>query len=120
RLKMLREGIEDFEYMTILSNLLQDASYANSQIDSVFPTAYQTNLANANALYTARFNVACRIMTTQNANVVCSDPNTWNNTSPTLVVHVSGSGTGTVTSTPAGINCGSGGGACSAPFSSGQ
>jgi len=115
RLKMLREGIEDYEYMNILEQL-GDAQSADAEIDSVFPTAHDVASASVPALYAARAAMACRIVTDQRPDWTC-DPATWGTN--TLTVSTGGVGTGTLTSSPAGIDCGSGGSACSARFAAG-
>lgn len=60
RLKMIREGIEDYEYMHILDSFC-DRDYAVDQISKVFPTASKTD-ADPAALYAARQNLANRIL----------------------------------------------------------
>jgi hypothetical protein len=60
RMKMIREGMEDFEYMKILE-AHNDRPFAESQIDNVFPN-YGSTDADPNLLYTARLNMACRIL----------------------------------------------------------
>ncbi|MCA1827707.1 MAG: glycoside hydrolase domain-containing protein [Myxococcales bacterium] len=121
RLKMIREGVEDFEYMTILRNL-GGGAYADAAVDGVFATAHSVTGVNPQTLYTARYNVACQIVTTQNPTWTC-DPSTWGTGSvtvnPTLSVTLTGTGTGNVVSSPTGISCGSSGGACAAQFPAG-
>jgi len=120
RLKMIREGMEDYEYMYILGTL-GDASYANSQIDSVFSTAHSVTGVNPSTLYAARQNLACKIIQDQHPTWSCTDPGTWGtDASPMLTVSFAGAGAGTITSTPPGISCRSDGGTtCQASFPSG-
>jgi len=115
RLKMLREGVEDYEYMSILGQL-GDASFVDSQIDGVFPTAHSVAGVSPAVLYGARAELACRIVVDRHPNWTC-DPSTWGTV--TLTVSTSGIGTGTITSSPAGIDCGTGGTSCAARFAAG-
>jgi hypothetical protein len=118
RLKMLREGVEDYEYMAILGQLA-DTNYANTQIDKVFATAHSVTPVNASSLHAARYNLACRIVVDQHPTWTC-DPSTWGGSSTaanvTLTVNLAGTGSGGITSTPAGINCGATASVCSAQF----
>jgi hypothetical protein len=59
RLKMIREGLEDYEYMMLLKNLGEE-SFARSQVDSVIIDTY-TFSYDPVALYSARENMALRI-----------------------------------------------------------
>jgi hypothetical protein len=59
RLKMIREGMEDYEYMKMLLDL-GDESFARSQIDSVVTNAYTFNI-DPNSLFSAREKMAQRI-----------------------------------------------------------
>lgn len=74
RLKMIREGVEDYEYLSILRGL-GDGAYADAQVDGLFPSADAT-AASPQALYAARQAVACRIVTDQHPTWTC-DPATW-------------------------------------------
>ncbi|WP_242361164.1 DUF4091 domain-containing protein [Anaeromyxobacter sp. SG17] len=60
RLKMIREGMEDYEYLKLLSDAGDDA-FARQIADSLFPNAYSTEVAPA-ALMTAREQLARRIV----------------------------------------------------------
>ena len=60
RLKLLREGMEDYEYMHLLSTLGND-SYADRQVGSVVTNTY-TWSRNPQDLYFARENMALQIL----------------------------------------------------------
>jgi hypothetical protein len=60
RLKMIREGMEDFEYLKLLSDL-GDRAMAEREVVALFPTAYQTE-ADPGALMAARDRIARRIV----------------------------------------------------------
>ena len=60
RLKMIREGMEDYEYMKMLQDMGYD-SFAKCQVDSVVTNAY-TFSHDPTALYTARENMAGQIV----------------------------------------------------------
>jgi hypothetical protein len=63
RMKMIREGMEDYEYMRVLeSPPMNERPFVLSQIAGVFSAASNTD-ADPAALYTARQNMACRILT---------------------------------------------------------
>ena len=81
RLKMLREGVEDYEYLYLLSSL-GDAAYGDAQIDAVFATAHSVTSATPDMLYTARKNLACRIIGDQHPGWTC-DPASWTTTATT-------------------------------------
>lgn len=59
RLKMIREGMEDYEYMNLLKNLGEE-SFARSQVDSVVTDTY-TFSHDPEVLYAARERMAERI-----------------------------------------------------------
>ncbi|MCP5051302.1 MAG: DUF4091 domain-containing protein, partial [bacterium] len=59
RLKMIREGLEDYEYMVLLKNLGEE-SFARTQVDSVVIDTY-TFSYDPEALYSAREQMAQRI-----------------------------------------------------------
>ncbi len=59
RLKMIREGMEDYEYMNLLKNLGEE-SFARSQVDSVVTNTY-TFSHDPEVLYAARERMAERI-----------------------------------------------------------
>jgi hypothetical protein len=59
RLKMIREGMEDFEYLTLLSRAGAEAE-ARQIADALFPTAYATDVPAA-TLMAARERLAGRI-----------------------------------------------------------
>jgi hypothetical protein len=60
RLKMIREGMEDFEYLTLLSRAGGEAE-ARQIADALFPTAYATEVPAA-TLMAARERLAARIV----------------------------------------------------------
>jgi hypothetical protein len=60
RLKMIREGMEDFEYLTLLSRAGGEAE-ARSIADALFPTPYATEVPAA-TLMAARERIAARIV----------------------------------------------------------
>jgi hypothetical protein len=60
RLKLIREGMEDYEYLALLSRLGGEAD-ARRIADALFPTAYQTD-ASPDALMAARAELASRIV----------------------------------------------------------
>jgi hypothetical protein len=60
RMKMVREGLEDYEYMALLGPNWK--SFVLSQIATVFPNAWQTNQQNTGKLYDARKQMACQIL----------------------------------------------------------
>ncbi|MFL5300415.1 MAG: sugar-binding protein, partial [Anaeromyxobacteraceae bacterium] len=60
RLKMIREGMEDFEYLKLLADL-GDRAMAEREVQALFPTAYQTD-ADPAALMAARDRIARRIV----------------------------------------------------------
>jgi hypothetical protein len=76
RLKMLREGVEDYDYMYQLVNTFNEGAFVNAQIDAVFPTASSSG-ATSSALYTARANMACKIINHLHPTWSCTDPSTW-------------------------------------------
>jgi hypothetical protein len=59
RLKMIREGLEDYEYMNLLKNLGEE-SFVRTQVDSVVMNTY-TFSYDPEALYSAREKMAQRI-----------------------------------------------------------
>lgn len=63
RLKMIREGMEDFEYLALLASLGGEAD-ARAIVDGLFPNAYSTEVP-ADALMAAREQVAARIIALQ-------------------------------------------------------
>ena len=60
RLKMIREGMEDYEYLALLAAAGEEA-YAREVVDALFPAAYATEVAPA-ALMAAREKLARRIV----------------------------------------------------------
>jgi len=60
RLKLIREGMEDYEYMNLLKTL-GDESFARTQIDSVISETYSFS-RDPEVLYKARENMANRIL----------------------------------------------------------
>ncbi|HET8541761.1 MAG TPA: glycoside hydrolase domain-containing protein [Anaeromyxobacter sp.] len=60
RLKMIREGMEDYEYLHILEGA-GDGAFARQIADGLFPNAYSTEVA-PEALYAARAALADRIV----------------------------------------------------------
>lgn len=60
RLKLIREGMEDYEYFTLLAGL-GDRALAEAEASAVFPAPYQAAAAASGALYGARSRVADRI-----------------------------------------------------------
>jgi hypothetical protein len=60
RLKLIREGMEDFEYLKLLSDL-GDPTMARAEAQALFPTAYQTE-QSPDALMAARDRIARRIV----------------------------------------------------------
>jgi uncharacterized protein (TIGR03382 family) len=60
RLKMIREGMEDFEYLRILEEA-GDGAFARSVVDGLFPNPYSTDVA-PEALMAARAALAERIV----------------------------------------------------------
>jgi hypothetical protein len=60
RLKLIREGMEDYEYLKLLSDL-GDRDMATREAQALFPTAYQTE-ASPDALMAARARIAQRIV----------------------------------------------------------
>ncbi len=60
RLKMIREGMEDYEYLKILEDA-GDGAFAHQVVDGLFPEAYQTDVS-PDALLAARATLADRIV----------------------------------------------------------
>ena len=60
RLKMIREGMEDYEYLHLLARL-GDAPLALREARRVFPAAYEVTRSAPEALYEARRRIADRI-----------------------------------------------------------
>ena len=60
RLKMIREGMEDYEYLTLLSDL-GDAGLAAQIVNDLFPSASKTEQSAA-SLMAARERIAKRIL----------------------------------------------------------
>src|SRR5205807_6061133 len=111
RLKMLREGLEDYEYLVKCAQITTPAN-ALSIAQSLFPAPSMRNANNypnqdpagfADRLETARGQLENCILGTG------APPHT-------TTVAPSGTGSGTVVSSPAGINCGT---SCSASFPDG-
>jgi uncharacterized protein (TIGR03382 family) len=59
-LKLIREGMEDYEYLKLLSDA-GDSALARAIADGLFPRAYQTEQP-ASALMAARARIASRIV----------------------------------------------------------
>jgi hypothetical protein len=68
RLKMIREGMEDYEYMNLLKEL-GDESFARSQVNSVVTNTF-TFSHDPEVLYAAREKMAERIQTILSANLL--------------------------------------------------
>ncbi len=64
RLKMIREGMEDYEYLKALSDL-GDRAMAEREAQALFPAAYQAD-ADPDALMAARDRIARRIVELRN------------------------------------------------------
>ena len=116
RLKMLREGLEDYEYLKLCEAATSRAN-ALSIANTVFP---MTN--NAGAMYTANnypnsdpVGFANKLEAARDQLINCIAPGG----PPNVTLAKSGTGTGRVTSSPAGIDCGSSCTSQSAPFASG-
>ncbi len=60
RLKLIREGMEDYEYLHLLATL-GDRAMAESEAQTLFPTPYSAGAASGDALYAARSRIADRI-----------------------------------------------------------
>ncbi len=60
RLKMIREGMEDYEYLKILEDA-GDGAFAHQVVDQLFPHPYQTEVS-PDALLAARATLADRIV----------------------------------------------------------
>jgi hypothetical protein len=110
RLKLIREGMEDYEYLKLLADQGSTA-FADAKVAAVFPNGAVNTESDPEVLYAKRREMACQILT--NLGKSCSGSGGG---SHTLTVAKAGSGSGTVTSSPAGINCGA---TCSASFASG-
>jgi hypothetical protein len=64
RLKMLREGMEDYEYMWLLQ-AAEDKSWAKGLITSVYPHGWLTDRSSTSvptALLSARHQIACKVL----------------------------------------------------------
>ncbi len=61
RLKMIREGMEDYEYLKLVSDL-GDPAFAAAQAAELFPRPYSTDDVSAAALLAARERLAARIL----------------------------------------------------------
>jgi len=108
RFKLIREGMEDYEYMALLES--QGArAFAESEIAAVFPNGAINTESDPETLYARRRELACQILTNLGKACPSGGPQT-------LVVTKAGTGSGTVTSSPAGIACCA---TCSASFASG-
>jgi hypothetical protein len=70
RLKLVREGMEDYEYLKLLSDL-GDKAMAQREALALFPTAYQTE-QSPDALMAARARIAARIVALKNGAVALS------------------------------------------------
>lgn len=68
RLKMIREGMEDYEYLNLLSRFGDmEKNWAKSQVLTIFPHAFETDWSNATTnavatLFQVRHMLACRIL----------------------------------------------------------
>ncbi|MCB9788618.1 MAG: DUF4091 domain-containing protein [Deltaproteobacteria bacterium] len=60
RLKLIREGMEDYEYLKLLADL-GDSNKAHSIASGVFPTPYMVGATEASTLYSGRAQIADRI-----------------------------------------------------------
>ena len=60
RLKLIREGMEDFEYLSLLCSL-GDCDFAREEAAALFPAPYQVTSASPEDLYAARTRIADRI-----------------------------------------------------------
>jgi hypothetical protein len=61
RLKLVREGMEDYEYLHLLATLGGDRSAAEEEARRVFPSAPRASETPAEALYAGRRRIADRI-----------------------------------------------------------
>jgi hypothetical protein len=57
RLKLIREGMEDYEYLHLLDSLGGGAA-ALAEVNALYPAAYKTTQATPDALYAARARIA--------------------------------------------------------------
>lgn len=64
RLKMIREGMEDYEYLKRVA-ALGDPGFARAIADALFPTAYSTGARSAADVMSARQQLALRILQLQ-------------------------------------------------------
>jgi hypothetical protein len=60
RMKYIREGIEDYEYLKMLTDL-GDGAWAMQQVQALFPSAGATGAVNPDDLYKVREAIAARI-----------------------------------------------------------
>ncbi len=61
---MIRDGMEDYEYLKKVSDL-GDPAFAKQVVDSLFPTASSTGNVTPEALQSARAQLAARIVQLQ-------------------------------------------------------
>jgi hypothetical protein len=61
RLKMIREGMEDYEYLKLVSDL-GDPAFAAAEAARLFPHPYSTGDVSAASLLAARERLARRIL----------------------------------------------------------
>jgi len=115
RLKMMRAGLQDYEYLLQCATATSSAN-ALSIAHSLFPAPAEMHQANNYPNTPDPSGFASRLDTARQQLENCITGNTNTGTSNTVTVAPSGTGSGTVVSSPAGINCGA---SCSASFPSG-
>jgi Domain of unknown function (DUF4091)/Divergent InlB B-repeat domain len=115
RLKMLRAGLQDYEYLQQCAAVTSSAN-ALSIAHGLFPAPGEMHEVNnyPNTADPAGF--ASRLDTARQQLENCITGNTTGGGTNTVTVAPSGTGSGSVVSSPAGINCGA---TCSAGFPSG-
>jgi hypothetical protein len=115
RLKMLRAGLQDYEYLQQCAAATSTTN-ALSIAHGLFPAPGEMHEVNnyPNTADPAGF--ASRLDTARQQLENCITGNTTGGGTNTVTVAPSGTGSGTVVSSPAGINCGA---TCSASFPSG-
>ncbi|HEX3587711.1 MAG TPA: hypothetical protein VH024_17050 [Candidatus Angelobacter sp.] len=115
RLKMLRAGLQDYEYLQQCATATSPAN-ALSIAHSLFPAPGEMHEVNNYPNTPDPAGFASRMDTARQQLENCITGNTGTGGSNTVTVAPSGTGSGTVVSSPAGINCGA---TCSASFPSG-
>ena len=99
RLKEIREGMEDHEYLKAVSDL-GDPAFARGVADALFPKPWETEVAPAKLLE-ARARLAARIVELSGGTDPGTGPGTGPGTDP-------GTGPGSAPGTPVGAGCASG------------